>query len=470
MMRGEEKKEARAGLARELGLLEAASVAVGTIIGTGIFIVPNKIAAEVEAAGLVFLVWIVAGALALIGALAFAELGAALPRAGGEYVYLKESYGPLWGFLYGWTYFLAAKTGSIAALATAFAIYLGYFFDLSAVFYTARLDLFGLDYTLKLGATQAVAIGMILLLSAINVLGVKVGGRVQGFSTVLKVLIIALLALLGLAMGRGSADHFLPLFPESRRAGFLSSFGLAMVSALWAYDGWNNLNMVAGEVRDPKRNIPRALILGTLLVAAIYLLANVSYIYLLPLDRIKSSERVAADAARSFLGPAGGSFFALAVLLSTFAALNGSILSGARIFYAMADDGLFFKRVARVHPRYHTPALSIMAQAGWACLLTLLGTYDQLYTYVIFSEWIFYGMVVAGVLLLRRKLPDLERPYRMHGYPWTAIIFVLLAAAFTANILISDPRDSVVGLILILLGLPAYLYWRRGSLGAGRAS
>lgn len=430
-------------LVRGLGWSEAVSIIVGTMIGTGIFIVPNSIARQVEAPGLVFAVWIVAGVLSLMGALTYAELGASLVKVGGEYVYLRAAYSPLWGFLYGWTQFLVIKTGSIAALASGFAIYLGHFVPLSGV------------------ESKIVALACILVLSAVNLRGVRVGGKVQTVLTALKILIILALALLGFLLGDGTAGHYRPLMPESPGWTTLSRFGIAMVAALWAYDGWNNVNMVAGEVKNPTKNIPRALITGTFSVMVIYLLANAVYLYILPIGEIERSDRVAARVAEVVVGERGASLISAAILLSILAALNGSILSGARIFYAMASDHLFFRKAALVHERFRVPHIALLLQAGWACLLALSGTYEQLFTYVMFASWVFYGTTTIGCIFLRRRRPALQRPYKTPGYPLVPIVFGLLAMLLTVNTLVRAPRESGIGLLLMLSGIPAYGYWKR---------
>lgn len=449
------------GLIRGLGLVSATAIVIGTVIGTGIFRKPSAIAQQVQSPELVFLVWIVAGVLSLFGALAYAELGAAVPAAGGEYVYMKQAYGPMWGFLFGWMMFSVGRAGSIAALATGFSDYLGHFLNLSGVFYTHTFHPFGFTYTFTLGSAQLSAIFLIVLLTVINFFGIRMGGWIQSFFTILKVGIIVLLAILAFVMANGSWAHFQPTAVQPAGGSMINAFGAAMISALWAYDGWNNVNMVAGEVENPSKNLPRALIFGTAAVMLIYLLANVAYFYVLPLDTIKSSDRVAATAAQSFLGPAGASFFAVAVLLSIFAALNGSIMSGARIYFAMSEDRLFWKKVSSLHPVYRTPVVSLTVQSALACLMSLSGKYDDLTDMVIFAEWIFYGMATAGLFIFRRKYPNLPRPYKTWGYPYVPAIFVVIALALVLNTLVARPGHSLGGLALILVGLPFYFYWRR---------
>lgn len=450
----------RTELVKGLGFFGATSVVAGTMIGTAIFVVPSKMLQLVGTPRMVLLVWTFAGILSLFGALGYAELGAALPEAGGEYVYLHRAYSPVMGFLYGWTYFMVAKTASIAAIATGFVIYLSYFFpSLSEVIWQAQANFAGLAVTLKLTGLQVGATIMILLLSGLNILGVRRAGAVQTLFTASKLAVLAVLIVLGLTLGHGSFEHFRSISAAEFPGGFIARFGVATVSALWAYDGWNNLSMVGGEVENPQRNMPRALIFGALLVVVVYVLANIAYFYILAPAEVAATQTVAADAAHRFLGKAGGSFIALGVMISTFATLNGSILSGSRIPFATARDGLFPQPLAQLHPRFRTPAVSIIAQAFIAGLFALTGRYDALYTKVIFSEFLFYALVTAAILILRRREPELERPYRTWGYPWVPAIFVILAAGLLVNTFLEQRSDSLWGLGLMGSGIPAYFLW-----------
>jgi APA family basic amino acid/polyamine antiporter len=441
---------AGAGLRRDLGMWAATAVVVGSIIGSGIFLVPKTMILRVGSPEMVFLVWVVGGALSLAGALSYAELAAALPETGGEYAYLREAYGPVWGFLYGWTTVWVSRGGSIATLATGFFYYLANFFP--------RLEGVAIGAPLEIRYGQFAAVAVILFLGGVNYLGVRVGGGVQVVTTVIKVGLIAAIVCIGLFSGQGSAANFSTSVPA---AGGVAGFFAALVAALWAYDGWNNVNMVAGEVRDPKRNLKIALILGTLAVIVVYLVTNLAYFYVLPSAEVARSDRVAAEMMRRILGQAGASAVSVAAMISIFAALNGSILSGARVPYALARDGYFFRAAAHIQPQRRTPSVSILLLCGWSSLLALSGTYDQLFTYVIFASWIFYGMATASVIVLRIKRPDLARPYRTPGYPWVPALFVLAAAAITLSTLIDKPRESLSGLALILAGLPFYFYWKR---------
>jgi basic amino acid/polyamine antiporter, APA family len=452
-------------LLRTLTSWEAAAIVVGTVIGSGIFLVPSAMAQKVGGAPMVLAVFVFGGLLSLAGALTYAELGAALPHAGGEYVYLREAYGPFWSFLYGWTQFWVAKSGSIAALATAFAYYLANFWPrLEERVLTIPIPLGDGGGPLPVDWGQIVAMALIVVLGAVNYVGVKTGGRVQTWVTGLKIVLI--LAIVGLAalLGGGSAANFSST--TAHQGGVVGFFG-ALVAALWAYDGWNNVNMASGEVRDPHRNIPRALIGGVLAVASIYVLANLAYFSVLSADEIAASKRVAADAARGFLGDAGGDAVSFAAMISIFAALNGSILSGARVPYAMARDGYFVRSMAAVHPRFRTPHVAIVGLTTWAAILVLSGRYDQLFTYVIFASWILYAMTAATVFVLRRKRPDLERPYRALGYPWIPAAFVLIASALVGMTLVESPRESLLGLALIAAGVPFFIRYRKKVLAIG---
>jgi basic amino acid/polyamine antiporter, APA family len=451
-----------AGLVKGLGVFGATSVVAGTMIGTAIFVVPGIMLQQVGTPAMVLVVWVAAGVLSLFGALSYAELGAALPEAGGEYVYMRHAYGELFGFLYGWTQFIIAKTASIAAIATGFVIYLAYFFPrLQETLWEAWLGFGRHAIPLRLTGLQLGATLMVLLLSGLNILGVRRSGAVQTLFTASKLLVLAILIVLGLVLGHGSWQGFRPVFaPTGHGASLLAAFGVATVSALWAYDGWNNLSMVAGEVENPQRNLPIALIAGSLLVLAVYVLVNITYFYVLPASQVLGTSTVAADAARRFLGNAGGAFIAVGVMISTFATLNGSILAGSRIPYATARDGLFPQALAAVHPRFRTPAVALVGQAVIAGLFALTGQYQSLYTKVIFSEFLFYGLCSAGVFILRRRRPDLPRPYRTWGYPLVPALFVILAVCLLANTFWQQRADSMWGVVLIGSGIPAYFLWK----------
>jgi APA family basic amino acid/polyamine antiporter len=443
-------------LKRDLGVWGAASIVVGTVIGSGIFLVPKSMVLNVGSAEMVIFVFLFGGLLSLAGALTYAELSAAMPEAGGEYVYLREAYGPFFAFLYGWTQMWVAKSGSIATLATAFFTYLANFFPvLESVVTEFTLPLLGL-LTIKTG--QIFAMGVIAFLAWLNYFGVRVGGNVQVGVTIVKVGLIVLLIVVGLTFPGGNTTNFTSHIPA---AGGVAGFFAALVAALWAYDGWNNVSMVSSEVKNPQRNLPLALVFGTLAVMGIYILANLAYFFVLPAAGVAASDRVAAEMMRQVWGSAGANAVSIAAMISIFAALNGSILTGARVPYAMARDGLFFRSIGIVHPKYFTPANSIMAMSAWSMVLILSGGYDQLFTYVIFASWILYGMATASVIVLRRKRPDMPRPYKAVGYPVIPIVFVLVAAALILSTLQKSPRESLLGLAIMATGIPFYLHWKR---------
>ncbi|MGA2590635.1 MAG: amino acid permease [Bryobacteraceae bacterium] len=450
-------------LRRDLGLWGAVAIVVGTVIGSGIFLVPRAMVQRVGSPSMVFAVWVFGGLLSLCGALSYAELAAAMPEAGGEYVYLREAYGPLWGFLYGWTQMWVAKSGSIATLATGFFYYLTNFFpSLDGVFYTVPLPLGAHGAPLDLRYGQLLAMALIMFLAGVNYFGVKLGGEVQITVTIVKVLLIAFIIVAGMGFGKAHAPAPVVAHPLT-----IAGFFAALVAALWAYDGWNNVSMVASEIRQPQRSLPLALIGGTLAVICIYLLANAAYFHVLTAPEVGGSERVAADMMRRVAGGWGANVVSMAAMISIFAALNGSILSGSRVPYAMARDRRFFAPVANVNPAHHTPGVSILALSVWSALLVLSGQYDQLFTYVIFASWILYGMTTAAVIVLRRKRPDLPRPYRTLGYPVLPVLFVLVAVVLVLSTLFDSPRESLLGLSFIFLGLPFYFHWKRRYPDAG---
>jgi APA family basic amino acid/polyamine antiporter len=453
--------EQRRELVKGLSVYGATSVVAGTMIGGGIFVVPSIMLRQLGAPLLVIVVYVLAGALSLFGALGYAELGAALPEAGGEYIYMHRAYGPVMGFLYGWTQFVVAKSGSIATIAAGFFLYLAYFFPgLKEVLWEAPVQIAGHSLRLQLTGGQVGAALLVLFLSGLNILGVRRSGRTQTFFTVAKLLVLFVIIVLGLALGHGSFAHFRVHVPSGSQGNLFAAFGAATVAALWAYDGWNNLSMVAGEVEKPQRNMPIALILGTLLVIAVYVLVNIAYFYVLTPAHIASTNTVAADTARQFMGRAGGAFVAIGVMISSFAALNGSILSGSRVPFAQARDGLFPQFLAEVHPRFRTPAAAIAAQSAIAALLALTGQYEGLFTKVIFAEYLFYALVTAGIFILRRRMPHLERPYRTWGYPIIPAIFVVLSALVLVNTLRQQWSDSVWGVVFVGSGIPAYFLWK----------
>jgi len=430
----------RAELPRELGLVDAAAIVIGTVIGSAIFLVPSAVARSLPSAGMILLLWSVSGVLSFFGALAYAELGAMIPATGGEYVYLREAYGPLAGFLSGWAIFLVTRSGAIATLAAGFSIYLSYFVPLSAI------------------GARAVSVALIALLSIVNYRGVRLGVRVQKLFTWLKLGGIGVI-LVSAVFARPQ----LAAAPASPAAFTWEGFGAAMVAGLWAYEGWNSISFVAGEVKRPERNLLLALGLGTAALIAIYLAANVAYLHVLSVPGVAATDRVAAATAEAAMGPIGGTLVSLTILLSIIGASNGTILTASRISFAQARDGLFFKAVGGVHPRFRTPHLAIAVQGVWASVLAMSGSYERLFSYVVFAAWIFYGAAVLGVIVLRRKWPDAPRPYRMWGYPATALAFVAVAFGFVISTIITKPGPSLIGLAIVATGVPVYYIWRRNA-------
>jgi APA family basic amino acid/polyamine antiporter len=447
------------GLQRVLGVWSAASIVIGTVIGSGVFLVPTSMIAKLGSVKMLFAVWVVAGFLSLFGALTYAELAAAMPEAGGEYVFLNAAYGPFWGYLYGWTQFAVAKSGSIATLAAGFYTYLTAFVPVLAQPVLVTPWMIGPHHTrFEIHYGQLVAIGVILILAGVNYVGVRVGGNVQVFVTGVKLFLIFAIIAVGLFSGKGDFSHLSQHIIPS--VGGVAGFFAAMVSALWAYDGWNNVSMVSSEIKDPSRNLPRALILGTIAVIATYLLINVAYFYVLTPGQVAGSERLAANMMEHLYGKQAAAAVSIAVLISIFAALNGSILSGSRVPYAMARDGLFFTAAAKVHPKFLTPGNSVIMLCLWSSVVVLSGWFDDLYNFVIFGSWILYLMTALSVFVLRRKRPDLVRPYRTLGYPIVPVLFVTVAAFLLASTLQTRPRESLMGLFLMGLGVPLYYYWK----------
>jgi APA family basic amino acid/polyamine antiporter len=428
--------EHRAELPRKLGLFDSTSIVIGTMVGSAIFLVPSSIAQSLPSAPMILAIWVIAGVLSLLGALAYAELGAMMPDTGGQYVFLRESFGPMGGFLCGWSFFLAARSGGIAVVAVGFSIYLSYFMPLTPVL------------------AKAVSCGLILFLSWVNYRGIRVGATVQNVFTSLKVLGLGLLIVSAFL----SPAHVASTAPSEPFS--MNHFGVAMIAGLWAYNGWFAISLVAGEVRNPQRNLPLSLMLGVTSVIAIYLLANLGYLRVFTIPQIAATERVASATAQLTMGHVGAVLVSLTILISMFGTTNGNIMTASRLYFAQARDGLFFETFGYVHPRFETPAVSILGQAIWSSLLALSGSYEVLFSYSTFTFWIFYAMTVAGVMILRRKYPTMERPYKMWGYPVTPVIFVAVAAWFVANTLVNRPGPSLIGLGMIASGVPAYYAWR----------
>ena len=442
----EEKRigESTKSLPRVLNLVDITSIVIGGIIGSGIFLVPTDIAAEVKSPMLMIAVWVVGGFLSFLGAIALAELGAAIPEAGGIYVYLKEAYGPLLSFLFGWTLFLVIDSGAIATLAVAFSSnYLPYFIKMTPM------------------EEKLVAVAFIIFLAAVNYVGARSGANLQNLLTFIKTAGIVGICVVIFFLAKGNPANFVEPHAGKFSLSLLSSFGVALIATFWAYKGWEAASYSAGEVKRPEKNLPLGILIGLAGVIVIYILANLAYLYVLPTSAIASSKRVAADAMRAAVGPAGATIISIIILFSILGAANQNMLTSPRVYFAMAQDKLFFEGIARVHPRYLSPHVSIIALSVWSIILSLSGTFEQLFTYVIFGEWIFFGLTVAAVFILRKKRADLPRPYKTWGYPVTPAIFVLAAFLISLNSLIKTFWNSMAGLGIILLGVPAYFYWRK---------
>jgi APA family basic amino acid/polyamine antiporter len=432
-----------AELRRSLTLFDMTMIAIGGTIGSGIFLTPALIASALPSPWLIIAVWVVGGLMAMAGALTFAELAALMPRAGGQYCYLTEAYGGLVGFLFGWAYFLVCNAGGLGALSVAFATYFGYFVPLGAA------------------GTKLVAITGLLLLTTINVLGVKAGAIFSDVFTVLKIVGIAALVAVGFAFGSSQTTSF--AFSVGDVPGGLGTgLATAMVGVLWSTGGWQHATYASAEVKDPRRTLPMAMIIGTASVTVIYLLVNVAYLFLMTPQEIAASPRVAADAVSRVLGSSGGTLISLAIFISTFGVVGIYTLTAPRIYFAMAADGLFFTRVAEVHPRFRTPAFAIIAQSLWAVVLILFwGTFENLISYVVFTDWIFFGLAAASVFVFRRRIPGAERVSRVPLYPVTPLFFVAMSAWFVAVTLVERPAQAFAGLAFLALGVPVYYYWNR---------
>jgi APA family basic amino acid/polyamine antiporter len=441
-------------LARDLGLGAATSVVVGTIIGSGIFLVPAEMTQAVGSAKLVYLAWIVGGLLSFAGALTYAELGAMKPQAGGEYVYVRDAYGPLWGFLYGWTWFVIAKPASIATITTGIVRVLGTFPSL-AFFHSEFVHT-----PIPLTYGQLVAIAAAVLISILNYLGVKKAGDFQFIFTILKIAIIIGIVIVCFTAPKGTWSNFAGDFIGAK--GGVAGFFAALVAALWAYDGWNDLNMVAEEVRNPERNIPFALIAGVAIVGALYIFLNAAVQYVLPIDAVAASPRAASDAVASVIGPLGASIVSAGMALSMLVTLNGTIMSGARVPFALARDGYFFRALADVHPRFHTPSGAIIVQ----CILAIIllaggGSFRQFFSLAIFAEWLFYMIASSTVFVFRKRAPNAARPYHVWGYPFVPAVFVTVAAVLLCYTFADNLRNSSFGVLAILAGVPVFYYFSR---------
>lgn len=471
--------EATPSLARRLGLFTTTSIIVGAVIGSGIFKKPATMAAELGSPEILLLVWLVAGIITLFGALTNAEVAGMISETGGQYVFFQSMYGDVVAYLYGWAVFIVIQTGSIAAITYVFAEYSQFFFTLPQLsadvveYGKVTLPLLGTLSLLDNFGVKVLTAGVIAGLTAINYAGLVFGGAVQNIFTVLKVAALMLLVGAGFLWSGGSwgnltADSAV-IQPAS--GSMFVAFFAALSGAFWAYDGWNNITYIAGEVKDPQRTIPRGLLLGTLLIIACYGVINAAYLYVLPIDAMAASSLVAADAAQAVFGSWGGAFVSAAVMISTFGTSNGTIMASARVYFAMARQKMFFPSVGAVHPRFHTPGRALAIQAGWSSLLVFTGTFDMLSDMLIFVSWLFYALGAFGVFILRKKMPDVHRPYKVWGYPFVPAIFVIFAGVYVVTTAYNDVAsfargdtpfiNSAFGLLLVLSGLPLYYYFRR---------
>lgn len=455
-------------LLRRMNLLDATSLVIGAVIGSGIFLTSGFILQELPSPGLLLLVWIAGGLVAMSGALSFGELGAMYPRAGGQYVYIREAYGPWAGFFYGWGFFWFIMCGGLAALAVAFAEFAGYFVPaLSTQHVVLGFRVFGHAFALSAG--QLVAAASIILLTWVNSFGIQSGKRTQNIFTFFRVGAVLFLIVFGLLSGhKAGISGFGDLFPATG-VGFgvlLRHFGLALIAVFWTYDGWYAVSCTAEEIQKPERNIPLSLLLGTVSITVLYVLVNLVYVLALPVERMKGIARVGELAATQLFGPSVTFWVSAAITISIFGCLNATIIYGPRVYYAMAADGAFFRSMAYVHPRRRVPTVALWGQAIWSVILCLSGTYQGLYEYVIFAVLLFFAATGYSLIVLRRKQPDVPRPYRAWGYPYITLAFVGICLIIFLNTVISQPGKTLVGFAILAAGIPAYLHWNKKNAAA----
>jgi basic amino acid/polyamine antiporter, APA family len=430
-------------LPRTLGLRDILLLTIGSVIGSGIFLVPGSVLRQVDGFVLpALLVWLAGGFLSLLGALTYGELGAMKPAAGGLYVYIRDCFGRFPAFLFGWTLFFVIGSGSVATLAVAFSAYLGEIVPLEPVL------------------AKVIAILMIAVVATVNVIGTRKSANLQNWTTAIKVSGILVMSVALLWLGSGFTGSGSALWPGALSGSLASSFGLAMIGVLWAYEGWQFVSYCAGETQDPQRNFPLGLLAGTATLVAIYLVANIGYLAALGPGGVANSDRLAATAVATVFSPAAGKLVAVMILISIFSAANSILLTAPRVHYAMAGDGLFFRKLAEIHPRFKTPAFAVVAGAFWSAVLALTGTFEQLLTYVVFIGWIFYALAAASVFVYRKRMPGTVRPFRVPFYPVTPLLFIAAAGALVANTVLSQPKLAAIGLGIVLLGAPAYFIWR----------
>jgi len=452
-------------LVRGLTLLDSVLLLVSGIIGSSIFLTAKDIAGPLPNPTLFFLVWVLGGVISLCACVAFAELGSMFPDSGGQYIYLREAYGDLVAFLYGWMLFTVGNGGTIAALSVASAAYMGNIIPFISEQHVI-FSLAGMPFT----RAHAVGLVLIAILTCVNVFGLRWGALLQNVSTWTKFTAMAVFVVLGFAIGKGHWSNFSAQAPGGLTMGLsagqlISAFGVGLIAVFFAYDGWVYITWVAGEVKDPRRNVPLAMVLGVLAVGAIYLAMNMTYVYAMPLNEIAKYETIAHVAATKLFSSGAAVWLSAMIAISCFSAAAACTLSGSRVYLAMAQDGVFFRRMAVIHPKWRTPAFSLIGQGIWGAVLTMSGRYDQLYTYVIFGMVLSYTLTVIGLFVLRWKKPDVPRPYRCTGYPWLPAIYVLVGVTWTLNTIIHRPSEALGSAAIVLVGVPGYLYWKRKSRG-----
>ena len=450
------EKDQPVKLERQLGLFDSSMMVIGIVIGSGIFMTTGLMAEAIPSASLILLAWVLGGLQMLAGALTYAELGAAMPKAGGQYVFLREAYGQLPGFLFGWIAFVAYISGTNAALAIAVADHVGSFYP-SLSTQNIIIDV----GSFSISGGQIFALSLILILSIINYLGIVFGKWIQNIFTVLKIGSILLFALAGLFISTGNHIDMSLNTTNMSIGSILTGMGIALVAVNWTVGGWEYITFAAGEIKNPKRNLPLALIIGTVTILTLYFLVNIAYLKVLPMDSLIGEIKVGEMTARSLYGPGIGGLFVLVIIVSMFGALNGNILVGSRVYYAMAKDHLFFSKAADVHPKFHTPGNAIIIQGFWAAALTLTGTFEELITLVVFVNFMLWIASASTVFVLRKKQPDLDRPYKVWGYPYVPAFFIIFSSAIMVNTFFKSPEQSLIGLGLTLLGIPAFWYWKK---------
>jgi APA family basic amino acid/polyamine antiporter len=454
-------------LKKSLSLTAAVMAVAGSMIGSGIFRKPSTMAEQLMSPELLIIVWIAAGLITFIGALSNAEVSGMIEATGGQYIYFRKMFGEFTSFIYGWSVLSVIQTGSQAAIAYVFGEYLCYFIKFpplpeSISNFILFMPLVGNIHPFAEWGPKLIAILCILFLTGINYLGIYFGGLVQTVVTFIKIAAMIFLSLGLFIFGNGSLSNLSSgfLIPPEVSTNLVVLVGLSLSGAFWAYDGWNNVTFISGEVKNPKRNIPLSLLYGTLIVIGLYVIINLAYLYVMPIEEVADSPLVAAAAAEKIFGVYGGSIISIAVIVSTFGALNGSLMASARVPFAMAHEKMFFRWLGKVHPRYATPHTSLVVQGVFSSVLVLSGSFDTITDYVIFATWFFYMLTAFGVIVLRKKMPDAPRPYKVIGYPYTIWFFVIFSFVFLMNSIISDTENAAMGMILIMTGLPLYFFWK----------